>query len=63
MRLLTELQFCPTSSTKSRSPIGGLLFVPFLLLYLNQRQSFATVSSNVVGTDGENAFLLAKFGR
>ena len=34
-----------------------------LSLISSQRQSRATGSSNVVGTDGENAVLLAKFGR
>jgi len=48
-----------TETTQS----GGFCFGSFPLLCSNQRQSRARGSSNEVGTDGENAVLLAKFGR
>ena len=40
--------------TRKEIANGGLFSCFLSFVALNQRQSFATVSSNVVGTDGEN---------
>ena len=48
---------------KTKPPNRVVFCFGSLSLISNQRQSRATGSSNVVGTDGENAVLLAKFGR
>ena len=53
----------PAGGAKTKPPNRVVFCFGFLSLISDQRQSRATGSSNAVRTDGENAVLLAKFGR